>query len=390
MAPHGGQRDTRTHPWELGSLRVNDLHTAELTMTLGEQTGATCIVNGDLDRNGLDLNRISAAHDGAPAFLLALASAVEDSIDRHGHATVVTVHGWNVVEPAIDLGIGTPRGADPRRHLERAAVSDGFLQGPLASFMAACEGVGIAATVGARYPARNRENLIQLFTRCHTHDTRPLVRRLARLHDRVDAVQLELSIALRFPGPWRERLLGIFRDPAQGLADPRATGSARGIAPLRLAEWMARRQMEFTAHSCSGVVRTGPRGGLVYLARADTPPLLFMTETQGVAREGRLRWEVERNGHVIDYAGPMIQLAEPTLFVALERGLAGASVIEVALHLAFSHDGDRGAAMRGAVRVGAAVQPLEGVAVLRGPEVEPAPADRPASDDMPHRDGGTE
>jgi hypothetical protein len=52
------------------------------------------------------LNRVSTAHDEAPRFLEALAELLEATLDRHGRAVVLTIHGWNVVQAAVDLGIG--------------------------------------------------------------------------------------------------------------------------------------------------------------------------------------------------------------------------------------------------------------------------------------------
>src|SRR5262249_4556521 len=101
-----------------------------------------------------------------------------------------------------------------------------------------CAAHGIGATIGARYPARARENLVQLFTARHRDDERPLVRALTALAPRVDAMQLELAIALRWPGPWREALraacLGalpaLVGDGAASAADarPRAGETPRG------------------------------------------------------------------------------------------------------------------------------------------------------------------
>src|SRR5262249_11059632 len=155
-----------------------------------------------LDRNALDLNSISAAHDEAPGFLQALATLLEETIAQHGRATLLAIHGWNIVEPAVDVGIGLPRGADPFAPGPTAAVSPRLAGAARPPLPAARAAGGTLARAAARYPARSPENLIQLFTTRHVDDARPLVRRLASLHDRVEAVQLELSLALRLPGPW--------------------------------------------------------------------------------------------------------------------------------------------------------------------------------------------
>src|SRR5262249_57900355 len=95
----------------------------------------------------------------------------------------------------------------------------------------ACTARGIAATVGARYPARNRENLLQLFTARHRNDPRDRVGRLAALGPRVDAVQLELGIALRWPGAWRRRLLDACAAALPALLQPPTTAPAHVAGP---------------------------------------------------------------------------------------------------------------------------------------------------------------
>src|SRR5439155_5118450 len=68
---------------------------------------------------------------------------------------------------------------------------------------------GIAMSIGTRYPASHRNNLLQLFTPGRCDSDNPHVRQLAHwaAGGRVHAVQLELGIPLRWPGEWRERLV---------------------------------------------------------------------------------------------------------------------------------------------------------------------------------------
>src|SRR5213078_1752849 len=192
VAPHGGRRDTARRPWGAAPLKVNDLHTAALTAELARVTGASAIINTAADRNDVDLNRVSAAHDRAPWFLERLADVLAATLGRHGHATLLTVHGWNVGEPAVDIGLGCARTAALFAVGPDAAVSPRFAASAVRALVGACGGHGIAASVGARYPARARENLLQLFTPRYVDDPRALVRRLAALGRRTEAVQLEL------------------------------------------------------------------------------------------------------------------------------------------------------------------------------------------------------
>src|SRR5262245_22929186 len=325
-APHGGRRDTALRPWELGSLRVNDLHTAELTRDLADATGAAYVVNDDLDRNALDLNCISAAHDEAPGFLSALTTLLEETIAEHGRATVLAIHGWNIVEPAVDVGIGLPRGADPFAPGPTAAVSPRFASTALPPLLDACAAAGILATVGARYPARSPENLIQLFTTRHVDDARPLVRRLAALHERVEAAQLELSLALRLPGPWRDRMFGILTAQALSLASAggtRARERPSGSHPHR-SQPASRLHAEFTSPHASGLIRSGARGTMILLTPTGRTPLLFTTDVHRAPAQQTLRWLADDRGQHARYAGPMAWLTETPPSAALERMLAGA------------------------------------------------------------------
>ena len=63
VAPHGGRRDPVRHPWSRGRVKVNDLHTPDLARDLATRTGAAALINASLDRNDVDLNRVSEAHD---------------------------------------------------------------------------------------------------------------------------------------------------------------------------------------------------------------------------------------------------------------------------------------------------------------------------------------
>src|SRR2546429_5818630 len=113
VAPHGGRRDAARRPWGSAPLKVNDLHTAALTAELAAATGASALVNTAADRNDVDLNRVSAAHDRAPWFLEQLADVLGATLPRHGRPTPLTVHGWNVIKPAVDSGLGCPPGPAP-------------------------------------------------------------------------------------------------------------------------------------------------------------------------------------------------------------------------------------------------------------------------------------
>src|SRR5262249_35229640 len=162
--PHGGRRDPVRHPWERGGLRVNDLHTPALTEELAARLGAAAVINAAHDRNDADLNRISEAHDRVPDFLARIPDALDAVIAAHGHAPLLPVQGGTGGQPAMAPGLGCAPDGAPFVVGRHAAVSSTFAAGPLRRLVDACHARGLAATVGARYPARHRENLLQLFT----------------------------------------------------------------------------------------------------------------------------------------------------------------------------------------------------------------------------------
>src|SRR5262249_57202430 len=113
------------------------------------------------------------------------------------------------------------------------AVSPSFGALALPALVDACNRRGIVATLGARYPARGRENLIQLFTPRYRDDPRALVRRLAALGRHTNAMQLELGVPLRWRGAWRQRLIEacLAALPALLAPDAPATPSPPPVVP---------------------------------------------------------------------------------------------------------------------------------------------------------------
>lgn len=330
VAPHGGRRDPVHRPWGSAPLKMNDLHTAALTRELAAAMGAATLVNDALDRNDVDLNRLSAAHDRLPEFLEQLRALIRAALDRHGRATVLTIHGWNVVQPAVDVGLGCTTDGDPFRAGPHAAVSAAFALGGLAAFHRACAARGITATVGARYPARAKENLIQLFTARHRADPRPLVRDIAALGHACDAMQLELSIPLRWPGGWRRRLIDACIEalpalagdpvPPPGALDPHATADG------------ARRSLELVAGDVAGLATLDAFGGRLLLFPPEGGLVLFTGERIGPCSTDSVAGLHMATGAAhVRFDGPMVRFADTTPFVDLEHGLGAASVVQHAV-----------------------------------------------------------
>jgi hypothetical protein len=340
VAPHGGRRDAQRRPWGSVPLKMNDLHTASLARELAAALDASALVNESGDRNDVDLNRISATHDAAPHFLTALCELIEAAVNRHERVCVVTVHGWNVVQPAVDVGLGVSPGAS---HLvtDGAAVSEPFARAVLPRLAARLAAAGIVTTPGLRYPARARENLLQLFTGRHDADARPLVRRLAALAPRVDALQLELSLPLRVPGVWRT----AFVDACRHALDPRERDATAAwpawTAPP--ADGPARVALEFVAPGLSGLAALDGHGGRLILFPDDGRLFTFTGERIGAHADGcvaGLALTATPEGDVhLAYEGPMLAFPDTTPFLDLEQGLAGATVAHarVLLRMTPSH-----------------------------------------------------
>ncbi|MFN2377353.1 MAG: hypothetical protein ABR538_12505 [Candidatus Binatia bacterium] len=222
VAPHGG---LRRRPIRRGDS-VNDLHTAGIAWELAERLDAHAIVNHGLDRNDIDLNRISHLSLRAPAVLTLLAAAIEAASqgapawqgqEREEVPLVLFVHGWNMVVPCCDIGIGLKRrggrltGRFPVLSRRRYDTTIAAIERELATR-------GISAAIGRRYTASGRDNAAQLFSGRHAGHEHEDVATLGRLAaaGRVDAAQLELGIPLRWPGASRAALV-------EGLVDALST-----------------------------------------------------------------------------------------------------------------------------------------------------------------------
>src|SRR6185369_7116258 len=115
---------------------------------------------------------------------------------RHACAEVLFVHGWNVVQPKCDIGVGHAL-ADAlaaHAHAEELTISPGYAEHRLGRLRALCAAEGIATAFGERYAARHPNNLLQLFR--PTANGSAAAPRLAEwvATRRVEAVQLELGV----------------------------------------------------------------------------------------------------------------------------------------------------------------------------------------------------
>ena len=207
IAPHGGRAgaaaEATLHP------KVNDLETAEITRVLAARIDATALINAGMDRNEIDCNRLAQLASRAPWILDLIADRIEQIIARHGRATVLLIHGWNIIEPRVDFGLGLREAAGRLRPPNGAHVSasDRFINGQLADLAARLRAVNILPSFGMRYPGGAAQNLLQAFTPRHRSSDITAIQRLAAIAESgaIDALQLEMSVAVRLPGALRER-----------------------------------------------------------------------------------------------------------------------------------------------------------------------------------------
>ncbi len=209
IAPHGGRAGQATRA--LLNPKVNDLHTAAITRELAMILDAQALINSAMDRNHLDLNRLSQVSANAPWFLETILERLGGIVARHGHATILVVHGWNVIQARVDLGLGLRRTGDQLRPpgAARVSASDAFIHGRLGELVAQLGAHGILASFGLRYPGGGAQNLLQAFTDRHVESPVAALRALSEMaaRDEIDAVQLELSVAVRMPGDLRRRCI---------------------------------------------------------------------------------------------------------------------------------------------------------------------------------------
>jgi len=182
VAPHGGRRPADAPIRD--SLKVNDLYTAELTTLLAARTGSYALINHAGDRNDLDLNRISQVRTRAPWFLDALVELLSVLVAHHGSARVFFIHGWNVVQPVCDLGMGLKQKGErvvPASKVAAPTLSASFFTDAILPFRTAALAQGIDVALGRRYPAADKDNLMQVFSPRFADDLAPAIRTLAAL-----------------------------------------------------------------------------------------------------------------------------------------------------------------------------------------------------------------
>ncbi|HVA41712.1 MAG TPA: hypothetical protein VNF49_13675 [Candidatus Binataceae bacterium] len=370
IAPHGGHAGPATRA--LLNPKVNDLHTADITRELARRLGAGAIINSGMDRNRLDLNRLSQVMSEAPWMLELIAGRLERIVARSGRAVVLLIHGWNVIEPRVDLGVGVKSAGATLLPACGAHVSasDGFINGPLLDFVESLRRGGIKPTFGLRYPGAGANNLLQAFTQRHASSPVGALRRLAALNARgaLEAVQLELSVALRMPGRLRTETIAALAEsfarcdrPAgaphtshlerPGRIEIIRTAEAASSAPKRAIRQSSigplRVGLEFYDSSAQlGVMASFDLGsgaaGARVMAVAGRERITLFTAEGRVERTpqsltlGPLALRVEGGRLRFDFAGPAVGVEDGTAYLSVERALAKAALHEaMELHAEF-------------------------------------------------------
>ncbi len=347
VAPHGGRR---TRPVRR-SDGVNDLHTAEIAEEIAERLGARALINHSLDRNEADLNRISDLCEKAPEFLAALREHVETV--PGGRALALFVHGWNMTLPCCDIGVGL------KRHKNKLfgrypTVSREFFDAALPALERAFTERGLTAELGMRYPGIGADNVMQLFSGRHHDHRHEDVRVLAGLAvaGRVEAVQLELGIPLRWRGPRRretidaivEAITGIdlqMRGPRALWKLPAANKTVAGNAVVEAGYGLQAALAQPGIGLFAGVEATGKTSMAVRicLVREDGTMLLFVAESSwdgsaGCYQTNGLSWRVGDDGAWrARFAGPMVAYPTHDAYEDLETGLADSTLAEAAVEL---------------------------------------------------------
>jgi len=352
IAPHGGRAGAASrltlHP------KVNDLETAAITRELAQRLGAVALINAGMDRNEIDCNRLSQLSARAPWMLELVAQQAQRMIERHGHATVLLIHGWNVIEPRIDFGLGLRESGGRLRAPAEAHVSasDGFIHGPVAALSARLNAAGIIPTFGLRYPGGASQNLLQAFTARHAASEIPALRQLAGLAARgvIDALQLEMSVSVRMAGSIRLRGLEALTEIFSRTDDQRRAAEDNSARALILERTAPQRKeppkiapppapppvrvgIEFydSRARIGGMASfdfgAGAAGARIMMLFDDCRAALFTGEGKSVREGGRLSLgplalEVGPHGGTLAFQGPAVIVNDGAAYLSVESALA--------------------------------------------------------------------
>jgi hypothetical protein len=261
------------------------------------------------------------------------------------------------------------RGVAPASKFAAPTLSPAFFDTAVQPFRAAALALGIDVAIGRRYPAADKENVMQLFSARFAQDPSPFIRRLAALatQEKVQALQLELGVGLRWPGAERKHFVDVFCQTlgrCQRPATANGNGFAAGSLELPPSKAQAQRNGAlFSLYAPSSPTRFGlhfhdplsgigimggvecggdepTHSGRLMLSLGGTEMALFTGEDDARrsperVQVGGLVWRGEPDGFLITYQGPIMRFSHPHAFIRLEEGLAASWVepAEVELRL---------------------------------------------------------
>ena len=276
------------------------------------------------------------------------------------------MHGWNTTDAKCDLGVGRHL-ADVEAaaaHPDALTVSPRYAATRLAVLRDACAAAGIAAPLGERYPARHPNNVLQLFRRGAPHPAASPRLAAWAAAGCVEAVQLELSVPLRWPGRMRQAFIAALIATAPGgrppmiarsgePLPPHATGAHRGAPSSR-----GRGAPSFVAAAerprVGGVQVYDPAAGLglsarvdvgrdgavasrVLLFRGDREVALFTGETsRGAPLAGGPRFLPDADGFRLCFEGYLLVTGDGRLYVDLESAFAASRLLALRVDLRFA------------------------------------------------------
>ena len=330
--------------------KVNDLHTADITRGLAARLGASALINVAMDRNRIDCNRIAQIVERAPWLLDMIAERVDAIVARHGRITVLLIHGWNIIEPRVDFGLGLRHSGGELRPPGSACVSacDDFINGSLATLAERLHRHGIKPTYGMRYPGGGLQNLLQAFTARHRESPHLALRAISEVAMRgvVDAAQLELSVALRMPGELRARCEDAIAEVFSGKGDSHAVRSANVInraprpfvakseigaaatvaAPGRVGIEFYDPSARFGAMASFDVGGAGMGARIMMLFDHHRAALFTAegrpTRSASAVTHGPLSLRREGESIVLAFHGPAVIVPDATAYLSIERALA--------------------------------------------------------------------
>ena len=373
IAPHGGRAEPRTR--SMLNPKVNDLHTADITRALAIRLDAAAMINVGMDRNRLDCNRLSQIVEQAPWLLEMIAERVAGVVARHGRATVLLVHGWNIIEPRVDFGLGLRNFGGELCPPGSACVSasDDFINGPLTRLAERLIGHGIKPTYGMRYPGGGPQNLLQAFSSRHRESPVTALRAISETSSNysVDAAQLELSVALRMPGELRARCedaivesfsangsatrasttpIVVNRAPRPRIAKPGIGAAASVATPGRVGIEFFDPNARIGAMASFDVGGAGMGARIMVLFDGCRAALFTAegrpTRSESSVAHGPLSLSRDGDSIVLSFRGPAVIVPDATAYQSIERALAsgrldGAMRVDVRFEIeAGGADGD--------------------------------------------------